>query len=83
MQRVTSKIAELEHSRALFEDAGKSLNAELSVLREQGKQRTQMYREYKKRYLKIIKTLVDIKRFLKRWDKMHKPVVREATTLGR
>jgi len=83
MQRVTSKIVELEHSRAFFEDAGKSLNAELSVLREQGKQGTQMYREHKKLYLKIIKALVDIKRFLKRWDKMNKPAVREATNFGR
>jgi len=82
MQRVTNKIAELEDSRAFFEDAGKSLNAELNVLREQGKQGAPIYREHKKLYLKIIKTLVDIKRFLRRWDKMHKPAV-GASTFGR
>jgi uncharacterized coiled-coil protein SlyX len=71
MNKVTHKITELEQSKAFFEDAGKNLNASLTDLRNQGKQDTQVYREQKKRYLKTIKLLYDIKRFLRQWDKMH------------
>ena len=71
MRKVTHKIIELEQSKAFFEDAEKNLNASLTDLLNQGKQGTEVYREEKKRYLKTIKMLVDIRRFLKRWDEMH------------
>jgi hypothetical protein len=71
MHKMTRKITELEQSKAFLEDAEKNLNASLNNLRNQGKQGTQVYREQKKRYLKTIKTLVDIRRFFKQWDKMH------------
>ena len=71
MQKVTQQIVELEHSKVVFEAAEKDLNESLNALRKQGKQGTKTYREQKKLFLKTIKALVDIKRFLKRWDKMH------------
>lgn len=71
MQKVTQQIVELEHKKELFEVAGKNLSESLDSLRRQGKQGTQAYRKQKKLFIKTIKALVDIKRFLKRWDKMH------------
>ncbi len=70
MGEVIHKIAELEQSKAFLEDAERALNATLAVLREQGKQSTQGYRKQQKLYLKTIKTLLDIKRFLDRWDRL-------------
>ena len=70
MYKIVHKINELEQSKAFFEDAEKNMNEKLNAMRKQGKQGTPVYLRQKKLYLKTIKALVDIRRFLRQWDKM-------------